>query len=357
MLKHTATSVLKKDPSDISGDIYAFLDNLEDSINVPLILDFKFKFILFCGMGGSAIGGDIISDCVADSARYPIKIQRFPDIPEWVNEDTLVVISSYSGNTKETLSMYEQATAKNAQIIVLSSGGEISERAKAKGDLIIKITPGLQPRCALGYTLGIMINVMDALGDPSTKIAVQKSIPKLRTLRDELSSDISIAWEVARRIDGRVPIIYSTTDIASSALRWKSQMNENSKMMAFSGSIPEFSHNEISGWSEGEVREKCMPIFLYEERMNRYKRNAINASIDTLRSYGVEPLVLKIRGKSVTEKIIRSVMIGDYVSLYLAYISGVDPSTVASIDEFKSRLTKLLAVRKRRRPVGPSGKA
>ncbi|MGE4577554.1 MAG: bifunctional phosphoglucose/phosphomannose isomerase [Candidatus Methanomethylophilaceae archaeon] len=350
-MKYTATSVLKKDPSDIAGDIYAFLDNLEDSMKVPLRIDFKFKAILFCGMGGSAIAGDIISDCVADSAKCPIKIQRFPDIPKWVDKDVLVIISSYSGNTKETLSMYEQASAKNAQIIVLSSGGEILERAKENKDFIIKVTPGLQPRCALGYTLGIMINIMDALGDPTSRIAIQKSLPKLKALRDELSSDISIAWEVARRIDSKVPIIYSTTDIASSALRWKSQMNENSKMMAFSGSIPEFSHNEISGWSEGGVRDKCMPIFLYEERMNKYKRNAINASIGALRSYGVEPMVLKIRGRNITEKIIRSVMIGDYVSLYLAYISGVDPSSVASIDEFKSRLTKLLTGRKKRMSV------
>jgi glucose/mannose-6-phosphate isomerase len=151
-----------------------------------------------------------------------------------------------------------------------------------------------------------------------------------------------MAWEVARRINNRTPIIYSTVELSSSALRWKTQINENSKMMAFSGLMPEFNYNDISGWSEGAVRESCVPLFICEERMPKVRKKAIYAAIDVLKTYGLESMVVKIRGRTTVEKLLRAVMIGDYVSLYLAYINEVDPSEVASIAELKVRLADLL---------------
>ena len=132
--------------------------------------------------------------------------------------------------------------------------------------------------------------------------------------------------EVARRINNRTPIIYSTVELSSSALRWKTQINENSKMMAFSGLMPEFNYNDVSGWSEGSVRESCVPLFICEEKMSSVRRKAMYAAIEVLKTYGMEPMVVKIRGRTIVEKVLRAIMIGDYVSLYLAYINEVTPA-------------------------------
>lgn len=341
-MKYTPESVIRNDPENMAGGIYNFIDDLNAAMNVKVDFKTDFKDIVICGMGGSAISGDMLADCAASVVDYPIKVQRFPEMPKWVDKDTLLVMASYSGNTRETLALYDYAKEKNFQMVVIAAGGALMEKAREDGIYTLKMIPGIQPRCATGYSLGLMFNLLDSLGQPAFGDITEKIMPKLKKFRDELSSNRSVAWEVARKINGRTPIIYSSSTISSVATRWKTQINENSKMIAFSGSVPEFNHNEVSGWSEGNVRESCVPIFLYEEKSSRFKKQLMDASISTIRSYGVEPMVVDIRGRTVVEKLLRATLIGDYVSLYLAYINGVDPSEVASIKELKNRLGKLL---------------
>jgi glucose/mannose-6-phosphate isomerase len=351
MKKERSEEVHLQDHTSMASEIYNFVDNLKSSIECSVDINASFNRIMVCGMGGSAIGGDIIRDCVLKDAKYPITVQRFPEIPKWVDSRTFIIISSYSGNTSETISMYRQAVEKGCRIVIITSGGELEKLGLERGDIIMKMESGFQPRSALGLSLGYLAVIIDAACGTNCTKEIRKLLPALFKLRDRLSGDKSEAWNIANRINGKVPIIYSTAGIYASAIRWKSQINENSKMMAFAGSVPEFNHNEISGWSEGELRKKCVAIFLYESSAHRVIRKMADASITSLKKYGQDLEVVRIRGKTPLQRTLRAVMIGDYVSLYLAHLQGVDPMDIKSINEFKSRLNKVLSRRiPRRRP-------
>jgi glucose/mannose-6-phosphate isomerase len=341
------------DPNNMAREIYDFLENLETAVTAELSMEAKFDRIMICGMGGSAIGGDIIADCVYDTMDIPITVQRFPVIPRWVNTSTLVIVSSYSGNTKETILMYEAAIKRGCKVIVITSGGQILEKAKANNNDLIVLPSGIQPRSALGYILGYMANVIETVGGPACKTEMSKILPKLIKFRAKLISEKGVARTVAKRLYGKAPIIYSTVGISSSAMRWKTQINENSKMIAFSGMLPEFNHNEIAGWiNRGDTRDECVIVILYEENADKIIRKMTDAAISTLKSHGMEPEVIKIRGKKVMERCLRATMFGDYVSLYLAYMQGVDPSEVETIKKLKIRLEQPL----KKRNIGRSGK-
>ncbi|MDR2698662.1 MAG: bifunctional phosphoglucose/phosphomannose isomerase [Candidatus Methanoplasma sp.] len=329
--------------SCMAHEIYNFVDNLKVATEHPIEIDVRFNRIMICGMGGSAIGGDVIRDCVLKEAGCPITVQRFPELPKWADSKTFIIISSYSGNTSETLSMYRQAVERGCHIVIITSGGELEKLGLQRGDTVIKMEPGFQPRSALGLSMGHLAVIIDAACGTDCVREIRKFLPTLYKLRDRLSGDKSEAWSIAKDINGRIPVIYSTAGIYASAMRWKSQINENSKTMAFAGSVPEFNHNEIAGWSEGEMRSRCIPIFLYEISAPRVIRKMADASMTMLEGYGLDVEVVRIRGKTPIQRTLRAVMIGDYVSLYLAHLQGVDPMDIKSINEFKSRLNKLLS--------------
>lgn len=328
------------DPNNggMASEIFKFVDNIKSAIGCVLDIKADFDRILICGMGGSAIGGDIIRDCVIGDLKCFIAVQRFPELPKWVNEKTFVIISSYSGNTSETLSMYSQAVRIGCPIVTLTSGGKLEQLSNENGNMLIKMEAGFQPRSALGFNLGYMANIIDTLCGTKCRDEIRRLIPSLYKFRDRLKANGSISWKIANRIDNRTPIIYATAGIYASAIRWKSQINENSKMMSFTGSVPEFNHNEIAGWSEGELRGKCVSVFLYEVNASRDIRRMADTSIAALKRYNQDAEVVQIKGKTPLERTLRAVMIGDYVSLYLASLRNVDPMDIASILEFKHRL-------------------
>lgn len=327
----------------MANEIYHFVDDLRTATESSITINADFNRIIICGMGGSAIGGDIIRDCVIKDVKIPIAVQRFPELPKWVDSKTFVIISSYSGNTSETLSMYRQAAERDCRIVIITSGGELETLGNERGDILIKMECGFQPRSALGLSMGHLAVIIDALCGTRCAQDIQRFLPALYKLREKLIGDKSDARKIAARINGRIPIIYSTAGIYASAMRWKSQINENSKTMAFAGSVPEFNHNEIAGWSEGELRNKCVPIFLYESSAHRAIRKMADASMTSLKRYGQDVQIIRIKGKTPLQRTLRAVMIGDYVSLYLADLQGVDPMDVKSINEFKSRLDKGLS--------------
>jgi glucose/mannose-6-phosphate isomerase len=331
----------------MAREIYNFADDLKFAVESRIDISPDFNRIMICGMGGSAIGGDIIRDCVFEESRYPIVVQRFPELPKWVDSKTFVIASSYSGNTRETLSMYNQAKERGCPVVIITSGGELERLGSERGDTVIKMVQGLQPRSALGLGLGHLAVIIDAICGTSCVNEIKRLLPDLYKLRDKLSGDKSEAWRIAQEINGRIPVIYSTAGIYASAIRWKGQINENSKMLAFAGSVPEFNHNEISGWSEGEMRSRCVPIFLYETSAHRIIRKMADASMASLRGYGQDVKVIRIRGRTTFQRTLKAVMIGDYVSLYLAHLHGVDPKDIGTINEFKSRLNKALSTVKR----------
>ena len=325
------------------SEVFAFIEDLDlalgEGCGLPRMCYDK---IIVCGMGGSAIGGDIMQQSIGTLSKIPMKVNRFPSLPSWADENTLVVASSYSGNTKETLIMYDSALEHGCKLVSMTTGGKLQEVSERDGVPVVRMAPGMQPRSALGKSLGHLANILDSTGGIGCIEEFRNALPKLYRLRDKLAKG-DMAWNIAKGIGGRVPVIYSTNTLYSTAIRWKTQINENSKTMAFAGSVPDFNHNEVAGWAEEGVDGMFCPIFLFEENAHREVRRAMRASIDMVKSYGVSPMVVKVTGKTITERLLTSVMIGDFVSLSLAADNDVDPESVASINEFKSDLSRRLA--------------
>lgn len=272
----------------MAAEVSGFLDDLRRSARAPIEIEADFDGIVICGMGGSAIVGDIIRDCVIGEASVPIHVQRFPDLPSWVGPGTLVIASSYSGNTRETKSMYLQARERGCRILAMASGGDLLRLGRENGDIVVEMRRGLQPRSALGMSLGHLAGVTDSLLGTRCRERIEEILPSLCGLRGELEREGSLADEIAAELSGRIPIIYATPGIGSSATRWKTQINENSKMLAFTGSVPEFNPNELSGWSEGEDRlmDKCAHVFLCEEGARKANLDMAERAMSSLRGRG-----------------------------------------------------------------------
>lgn len=323
-------------------EIYNFVGDLDDAVNTPMHIKADFDRIIICGIGGSAIGGDILCDYFMSETDAAITIQRFPELPHWVTSNTFAILCSYSGNTKETLALYKQAVERGCTILIMSSGGILEKMGEERGDQIVKLIAGYQPRSALGMNLGYLAGILDSLCGTNCCGEIRKAIPKLYKLRDELCGEKNIAWNIVKSVGNKAPVIYATSGVYAAAIRWKCQINENAKMMAFAGSVPEFNHNEIAGWSEGELRKHCVPVFLYETGAHKLIRSMANASINALKNYGQDVKVVNIKGRSVAMRVISAIIIGDYVSLYFAYERGINPTEISTIDEFKHRLNTAL---------------
>lgn len=332
------------DPSDMGKNISSFVEQLEVSTAEPIDISLDFDRITICGMGGSAIAGDILSDYSFGLSDVPITVIRGVQMPNWARENTLAIITSYSGNTRETLELYRQAMGQGCNIIGMSSGGHLEEYCREDGVFHLKVPTGIQPRCALGYLLGYLANLTESLGVSPSRSEIRGLLPTLAEIRDLLMLDDeeNPARELALKLHGKIPVIYAPTYMNSSAIRWKNQLNENSKMIAFNGTIPEFNHNEIVGWLEGGYQKPCVPVFLYDSNAPELLRCMMEASLDTMREKGLEVEVVEIEGENVLEKNLRSIMYGDFTSLYLAYINHVDPSPVNSISSLKERLLAAL---------------
>ena len=329
-----------------------FVDGLAKAVKTRLRITPGFNRVCICGMGGSAMSGDIIADALLTSWNIPIQVIRSTDVPNWVDERTLVIASSHSGNTKETLMMYDQAKEKGCMIIAITAGGELRDKCLRDANKLIEVPGNLQPRSAIGYMIGFLANIFQTAGGPKVKTELIRLIPSLRKYRGNIwtrNAD-SPAKQIAERMHGTVPAIYAVGSLSAAAVRWKNQINENAKMIAFNGAIQEMNHNEIVGWSECFQRSKCRPVFLCNDAVSDTVGPMMQESIDVLRSSGIDPEVVSIAGRSALERNLKAVMLGDYVSLFLASMNGVDPMDIGPIISFKQRLSMLLSRKKTGKP-------
>lgn len=315
-------------------------EQLEDSLSQVVDVQYDFNKVCVCGMGASAIAGDIFADFANETSSMPINVVRGVMLPRWVDSDTLTLITSYSGNTWETLELYKQALARGCPMVSVTSGGELRRLGQRDGVPTFTVPNGIQPRAALGHILGLTANTLESLGVCPSRTELLRIIPELKELRDSMmpNSGDNEAISLAESLYGTVPVIYGHPNMAASALRWKTQINENSKMLAFSGIMPEFNHNEIVGWVEGSPNMRCSPVVLYDANAPDTLKRIIDATVDSLRDSGVEVHEVQVEGDGSLEKNLRSSIIGDFVSLYLAFLRKVDPEPVASIVSLKQRL-------------------
>ncbi len=294
--------------------------------------------VLITGLGGSGIGGSIVSQLVAQEATVPINVNKTYSIPGYVNEHTLVIVSSYSGNTEETLSALKEALAKNAEVVCITSGGEALTIAKEQNLNHIVIPGGSPPRAALGYSLTQQFYVLAHYGIIQNNF--EQPLEATVQLLSADEEDIRMkAKSIAHSLSGKMPIIYATAPNEGIAVRFRQQLNENSKMLCWHHVFPEMNHNELVGWANGNENQVVV-ILRHVDDYNR-TQTRINISKEIFEEKNAAIIEMYSKGESPIARNLYLIHLCDWVSYYVAEHDGTDPIEIKVIDYLKSELAKL----------------
>jgi len=302
--------------------------------------------VVILGMGGSAIGGDLIKSLVMPEIKIPVIVYRDYGLPACVDRKTLLIASSYSGNTEETLSGFEPAMATGAKILAMTTGGKVQEIAEAHNIPVFKITYKAQPRAALGFSFIPALGVLQKLGFIKDKAAdVSETVQVLENLATKLDEKSPVsknpAKQIAQRLFGNLPVIYGAGIASEAAHRWKTQINENGKAWAFYEVFPELNHNATVGFPlPADLVKKIRVILLRSPLFNERVKLRYDVTCELLKQAGVAYEFVDGKGKSALSQMVSLVSIGDYASYYLAILYKVDPSPVKVISYLKDRLAK-----------------
>ena len=292
--------------------------------------------LVVCGMGGSAIGGDLAAVAFGNRLSRPLTTERGYELPSCMLPDRAVLCSSYSGDTEETIASYEAAEALGAPRIVATTGGRLGEAARRDGVPVIGLPSGLQPRAAVGYLFTVAAEVAALVGAaPGIRTEIDSSAAHLREVSGEV---VGRAAELAKAIDGSIPVIYGADLTVPVAVRWKTQINENAKLPAFTGELPEADHNEIEGWGGRDESVPLSAVFLEDRDQHPRVRQRIELTAKMIESGPTTVARLETEGESRTERLLWAVMLGDLLSLHLAAARGVDPSPTEALDRLKEEL-------------------
>lgn len=298
----------------------------------------KINNVLICGLGGSGIGGSIVAQLVTPTATVPIDSSKGYFIPGYVNENTLVIISSYSGNTEETLQCMEQAIQKKSKIVCITSGGTVEKIAKEKGFDHIIVPGGMPPRSCLGYSLVQLFYILGFFKVISNYYVAELQAA-VKLIDQEENAIIAEATAVTKQILGKFPIIYATTYNEGIAIRFRQQLNENSKILCWHQIIPEMNHNELVGWTQ---KNDDLAVILFLDK-DEYSRNLARVEInkEVIKKYTNTIIEIHSKGKSAIEKAIYFIHLGDWISVILGESRGVDLMEIKVIEHLKSALSKI----------------
>lgn len=346
------------DPQDMMGAVRGLPEQCADAKRIAMDADLGkvsgagVRAIVLAGMGGSAIGGDLVAATFEGVLTAPMRVVRDYHIPAYVGADTLFLASSNSGNTEETLAAYDAAKAAGARIVALSTGGELAQRAARDGVPLVSFPGGLQPRAALGYALVPVLAVLARLDlMPRAVVSeVDEAVEVLGQLRSELEPDAPHDANPARRLaahfHGKIPVVYgSQAERGVVAYRWKTQINENAKAFAIANVFPELNHNETVGWSGSgaqRVPERHLAVCVLRDRSEPaqiVRRVELTKQLVGERVGSVDEVWS--RGKSALARALSLTYIGDFASVYLAYAYNEDPTPVKAIDWLKAELAKV----------------
>ena len=317
-----------------------------NSVPVPASAQ-NFQNIVVLGMGGSAIGGDLLSDYLADELSIPIVVIRGYDIPKFVDKDSLVFAVSYSGNTEETLSALKRCLKAKARVIALTSGGKLAVLAREYNFPVIKVPAGIQPRAAISYLFFPVLKALERLGlikERNSEIEETHNI--LRELSREYGakspSENNLAKKVALILYQHLPLIYGSEGLLGAvAMRWKTQINENSKWPCFWNVFPELDHNEIVGYDiENGINLQVKIVYLQDKEGSLRVEQRWGITRKIIEDKVAEFIVCPTRGKGKMARMFSLIFLGDLASYYLAILNQVDPSPVACIEDLKKELAK-----------------
>jgi glucose/mannose-6-phosphate isomerase len=302
--------------------------------------------VVVLGMGGSAIGGDLVASLVAAEANLPIFIQRSYDLPAFVDDETLIIASSYSGMTEETLSAFRQALNTNSKKLVITTGGKIKELAQEKGIPVFSFNYKAQPRAALPFSFLPILNFIQRLGFVNDKSAdFSEMVDVLEQLSREINESIPFsrnrAKQLAQELYGKLAVIYGAGITTEVAHRWKTQINENSKAWSFHEAFSELNHNAVVGYQfPPELASKILVVMLQSSHLPPPILRRYRITSQILEKADVSFSLIEGSGKSPLAQIMNLVLFGDYVSYYLAILNKTDPTPVETIDFLKGELGK-----------------
>jgi glucose/mannose-6-phosphate isomerase len=338
---------LRLDSSDMLAKVGSLPDQLETGLALAgeaweEIAGTESDALVIAGVGGSAIGGEILRSYLSCRMRIPMIICRDYRLPAFVNANSTVVISSYSGNTREALSCLGEALGRRAKVACISSGGELVTRVMKRSIPFVRIPSGYPPRAAVGFSFAALLSLAWHLGlSERASDDLHECIDILRELRGLYSvsdSAENTAVLIARGLVAYVPIIYCCNELKAVGLRWKNQFCENSKKPAFVGFLPEMSHNDIMGWEVKEGSMKAGVIFLRVPDEHPQVSARFPFLRDIVRKHGSFCGEYWGSGSSLISRLFSLILLGDYASVYLALLRGLDPTPIATIETLKSSI-------------------
>jgi glucose/mannose-6-phosphate isomerase len=344
--------VKRIDPKGMAKWIADFPKQVEQAVRIGNESKIKINIkgiqnIVLTGLGGSAIGGDLLRSYLADELKLPFIVNRNYFLPEFVGKNTLVIVSSYSGNTEETVSAHKQAIKLKAKILCISTGGEISKLAKKYKQPLIQIPPGLSPRAALGYSFFPLLIALNKLGFIKSKDKdIRETIQLLKNKSALFScpeSPDNKALALAEQLKSKLPVIYSPVEhLDAINLRWRGQLAENAKQLSSGHVLPEMNHNELVGWKVLSGLMKQMHVVFLKDK-STHPRIAIREEItkQIVSQYAGNVTEILSEGKSLLARMFSLIHFGDWVSLYLAILNNEDPEPVRVIDYLKNELAKV----------------
>jgi len=298
----------------------------------------EIKNVLICGLGGSGIGGTIVSDIVSKKAKVPITATKDYSIPNFVNEHTLVIANSYSGNTEETLYALEKCKSKKAEIAVITSGGKLKDLAEKNHYNKIIIPAGEPPRAMFGYAFTELFYILHHY-QIITDFFMFDFKNAINLLNSEKSDIQKKAFHLAKKIHKKTPVIYAANGFEGVAIRFRQQINENSKMLCWHHVIPEMNHNELLGW---RTNVDGLAVVYFRNKSD-YNRNQIRIDINKkiISKYTKNITEIWSKGNSLIENTLYHINLGDWVSWYLSEMNNVDAIEIDVINFLKKELSKI----------------
>ena len=342
----------KIDKDNMYGSIWDFPENILEALDLGENIILKNKYsginkIIVAGMGGSAIGGDVVLSLIGDEIKIPYFVIRGYNIPNWVDSTTLVICSSYSGNTEETIEILEKAKSFQAKIVAITTGGELETLCKKYNFDRVIIPSGLQPRAALAFSFIPILFVLFKLNIiPNNFLKWLMSSTNLikqnRQIYSKKNNDNS-AWVLAKKIYNKIPIIYADSDTLNTlAVRMKGQICENGKILAYHNTFPEMNHNEIVGWEKNsKLFKSYFIIWLFDKKMNKRNKARQVIVMNMLDEIGLDQFKLEVIGNNFEERFLLLIHYGDWLSYWCAILQKIDPSPVKNINILKNKLSEI----------------
>ena len=303
--------------------------------------------VLVVGMGGSAIGGDLVSDIAVLEKAPPVLACRDYSIPQWVDERTLVVVSSYSGETEETLASFQKALGTGAMLVAITSGGTLDKKAAANKMPVLRVVGNREPRTTLGYgfvgLLGLLCN-LGLLKDKRQDLDVAVKALKKQSARlgSSVATESNQAKTLALELKGKAAVVYGAGILTGVARRWKTQINENAKTWAFYEVVPELNHNSVEGYSFPSATDNKVCVIMLQSSFNSDRVKLRQKLIlDELAEAGIANRAIEAKGDNVLAQMLSTILLGDYASYYLAMLNGVDPSQTPRLNSIKKKLSQI----------------